>query len=110
MDRPAATEARMETAEMSRAVMRCSFSTCPDGWRNTSLIESYQKALELSPNSPVALYNLAATFAVLRRKDKMIEALSRAIANDGEYKDEALNDPAFREYWNDRAFKDVAEG
>ena len=34
----------------------------------------------------------------------------RAIANDGEFKDEALNDAAFRDYWNDPAFKDMAEG
>ena len=52
----------------------------------------------------------AATYALLKQKDKMLETLSRAIANDGEYKDEALNDAAFRNYWNDPAFKDIAEG
>ncbi len=73
-------------------------------------LEAYQKALELSPNSPAVLYHLAATYARLRKRDKMLESLTRAIANDGEFKDEALNDPAFRDYWNDAAFKDIAEG
>src|SRR5947208_16792076 len=44
IERPAATEARTLAAEMSRAVMCWSFSTCPDWWWNTPLPESYQKA------------------------------------------------------------------
>src|SRR2546426_631151 len=44
IERPAATEARTLAAEMSRAVMCWSFSTCPDWWRKTPLPESYQKA------------------------------------------------------------------
>src|SRR5213592_4118489 len=44
IERPAATEARTPAAEMSRAVMCWSFSTCPDSWWNTPLPESYQKA------------------------------------------------------------------
>ena len=73
-------------------------------------LDSIQRALDLAPSDATVLYNLAATFARQRKKDKMLNALTRAIANDGEYKDEALNDPAFRDYWNDPAFKDVAEG
>src|SRR5436309_1690993 len=44
IERPAETEARTLAAEMSRAVMCWSFSTCPDWWWKTPLPESYQKA------------------------------------------------------------------
>jgi tetratricopeptide (TPR) repeat protein len=73
-------------------------------------IDAFTKALAIAPNNASVLYNVAATYARLRKKDKMLEALARAVANDGEFKDEALNDPAFRDYWNDPAFKDLAEG
>ena len=59
----------------------------------------------MAPNDSAILYNVAATYALLKQKDKMLETLSRAIANDGEFKDEALNDAAFRDYWNDRSFQ-----
>ena len=81
-----------------------------DMMRYDEALEAYQKAIELDPNDPSAYYNMAATFARQRRRDKMLETLTRAIKNDGEFKDEALNDPAFREYYNDPAFKDLAEG
>lgn len=85
-------------------------NACRELMRFDDAREAYEKALALAPNNPIVLYNLAATFARQRQKDKMLETLTRAIANDGEYKDEALNDPAFREFWNDPAFKDIAEG
>ncbi len=72
-------------------------------------IESYTKAVELLPTDSATYYQLAGTWARLRRRDKMLEALTLAIKNDAAFKDEALNDPAFRDYWNDPAFKDVAE-
>lgn len=71
--------------------------------------EAYRKALELSPGNPHILYQTAATFARQRRRDKMLESLTQCFQNDGELKDEALNDPAFRDYWQDPAFKDLAE-
>jgi hypothetical protein len=77
--------------------------------RYDEALEAYQKAVELDPNDPSAYYNMAATFARQRKREKMLETLSLAIKNDGEFKDEALNDPAFRDYWNDPAFKDLAE-
>ncbi|HLF95254.1 MAG TPA: tetratricopeptide repeat protein [Planctomycetota bacterium] len=77
--------------------------------RYDEALESYQKAIELDPNDPSALYNMAATFALMRKREKMLETLTLAIKNDGEFKDEALNEPAFRDYWNDPAFKDLAE-
>lgn len=77
--------------------------------RYDEAIEAYQKAIELDPTDPVAYYDLAATYARRRQRDKMLETLGLAIKNDGEFKDEALNDPAFRDYWNDPAFKDLAE-
>jgi uncharacterized protein YoxC len=77
--------------------------------RYEEAIEAYQKAIELDPDDPSSYYNLAATFARQRKKEKMLETLALAIKNDGEFKDEALNDPAFRDYWNDPAFKDLAE-
>jgi tetratricopeptide (TPR) repeat protein len=72
-------------------------------------IEAYSKAVELLPTDSATYYQLAATWARLRRREKMLEALGLAIKNDGVFKDEALNDPAFRDYWNDPAFKDLAE-
>ena len=78
--------------------------------RYDEAIESYQKAIELDRDDPSSYYNLAATYARQRKKEKMLETLALAIKNDGEFKDEALNDPAFRDYWNDPAFKDLAEG
>jgi len=77
--------------------------------RYDEALEAYQKATELDPNDPTAYYNMAATYARQRKREKMLETLSLAIKNDGEFKDEALNDPAFRDYWNDPAFKDLAE-
>lgn len=73
-------------------------------------IEAYRKALGVSPNDPPACYAMAAAFAKLKNKEKMLEYLRRASVHDGEYKDDALNDPAFQDYWNDPEFKDVAEG
>jgi len=72
-------------------------------------LEAFQKAVELDPEDPAARYNIAASYARQRDREKMLEALALAVRNDGEFKDEALNDPAFRDYWNDPAFKDIAE-
>jgi hypothetical protein len=77
--------------------------------RYDEALEAYQKAIELDPEDPSSYYNMAATYALLRKRDKMLETLNLAIKNDGEFKDEALNDPAFRDYWNDPSFKDLAE-
>jgi len=77
--------------------------------RYDEALEAYQKAIELDPEDPSSYYNMAATYARLHKRDKMLETLNLAIKNDGEFKDEALNDPAFRDYWNDPAFKDLAE-
>jgi tetratricopeptide (TPR) repeat protein len=77
--------------------------------RYDEALEAYQKAIELDPEDPSSYYNMAATYARLRKRDKMLETLNLAIKNDGEFKDEALNDPAFRDYWNDPSFKDLAE-
>ena len=84
--------------------------TCRDLLRYEDALEAYEKASMMAPDDSAILYRVAATHALLKRKEKMLETLSRAIVNDGEYKDEALNDAAFREYWNDAAFKDMAEG
>jgi tetratricopeptide (TPR) repeat protein len=78
--------------------------------RYDEAIEAYQKAIELDPDDPSSYYNLAATWARQRKKEKMLESLTLAIKLAPEFKDEALNDPAFRDYWNDPAFKDLAEG
>jgi tetratricopeptide (TPR) repeat protein len=73
-------------------------------------MDCYSKALTLSPNDVRGSYSMAAVYAQQRNREKMLEYLRRVVADDGEFKDEALNDPAFREYWNDPAFKDIAEG
>jgi tetratricopeptide (TPR) repeat protein len=71
--------------------------------------ESYKKALELSPDNPSVLYLHATLFALQKKKEKMMEFLKKSITFDSEFKDEALNDKAFKEYWEDAEFKDVAE-
>jgi hypothetical protein len=77
--------------------------------RYDEAVESYQKGIELDAEDPHAHYELAKTYARMRKRERMLETLTLAIKNDGEFKDEALNDPAFRDYWNDPAFKDLAE-
>jgi tetratricopeptide (TPR) repeat protein len=77
--------------------------------RYDEALEAYEKAAELDANDSSTYYNMAATYARMRKRDRMLETLTLAIKNDGEFKDEALNDPAFRDYWNDPAFKDLAE-
>ena len=77
--------------------------------RNEEAVEAYQKGIELDTEDPHAYYELAKTYAHMRKREKMLETLNAAIKNDGEFKDEALNDPAFRDYWNDPSFKDLAE-
>ncbi|MBI2921292.1 MAG: tetratricopeptide repeat protein [Planctomycetes bacterium] len=72
-------------------------------------MESYQKALDLSPDNAGVLYLFATVYAMQKKKDKMMEYLKRSITFDAEFKDEALNDKAFKEYWEDPEFKDVAE-
>jgi tetratricopeptide (TPR) repeat protein len=72
-------------------------------------LDAYKRALEIQPGNARALYNLAATYARLRQREKMLETLALAVQNDGEFKDEALNDEEFREFWNDPKFKDLAE-
>lgn len=72
-------------------------------------IEHYEKALKIAPNDTRACYAMAAAYAKKKDKKRMIEFLGLAFKDDGEFKDEALNDPAFREFWNDPEFKDLAE-
>ncbi|MBI3097018.1 MAG: hypothetical protein HYY93_02050 [Planctomycetes bacterium] len=72
-------------------------------------LEASGKALAAAPNDPEALYLRAAVLATLKRREEMLATLGQAVAADGEYKDEALNDAAFRDYWQDPQFKDVAE-
>ncbi len=92
----------------------------PLAWANSGLalrklgrlneaLESYEQALGLNPDDPPALYQTAATYALLHKKQKMIEFLTRAFQFDSELKDEALNDPAFEFYWHDPEFKNLAE-
>jgi tetratricopeptide (TPR) repeat protein len=72
-------------------------------------VEAYMKAAELLPTDSATHYQLAGTYARQRLRDKMLAALKIALQCDPELKDEALNDPAFRDYWSDPAFKDLAE-
>ena len=77
--------------------------------RTDEALEAYAKAIELAPDNAGIHYNVAATYARVRKRDKMLETLRRAVASDAQMSDEALNDPAFKEYWTDAAFKEVAE-
>jgi len=73
-------------------------------------LQQLQKALDHSPESPSLLYDIARTYALMGRKGRMLEFLKKSISIESEYKDEALNDDAFESFWNDREFKDLAEG
>ncbi len=75
--------------------------------RYEDAVECCQKALAIQPNNAKVLYNLAAAFARLKQRDKMIEKLALCVASDKELKDDALNDQAFREYWSDPRFRDL---
>jgi tetratricopeptide (TPR) repeat protein len=77
--------------------------------RYDEALDSYQHALELQPENPSALYNTAITYAELKKRDKVLEYLSKAFQNNGDYKEEAINDSAFKEYWYDPAFKELTE-
>jgi tetratricopeptide (TPR) repeat protein len=72
-------------------------------------LKELQESLDHSPESPSLLYDIARTYALMSRKDRMLEFLEKSISIDDEYKDEALNDEAFKEFWDDRDFKDLAE-
>ncbi len=72
-------------------------------------LQELQNALEHSPESPSLLYDIARTYALMNRKDRMLEFLEKSISIESEYKDEALNDEAFESFWDDREFKDLAE-
>ncbi len=78
--------------------------------RYDEALKTYHKALEISVENPRALYGIATTYARMNMKEKMFEYLQNAIKFDGEYKDEALNDPAFKEYWQDENFRYIAAG
>lgn len=78
--------------------------------RHEEALEAYQKALALAPTDPTIHYGMAAVYASTRKKEAMLQSLARAFQNDGEFKDEALNDPAFKPYWEDPEFKDLAVG
>jgi len=81
-----------------------------DLMRYDEALEAYQKALDQSPDNPGVLFLFATVYALQKKKDKMLEFLKKSIAFDGEFKDEALNEKSFKEYWEDPEFKDVAEG
>jgi tetratricopeptide (TPR) repeat protein len=77
--------------------------------RLDAALEAAQKAVEVAPGNAQALYGVAATLALQRNREGMLETLAKAFQAANELRDEALNDPAFREYWQDPAFKDLAE-
>jgi tetratricopeptide (TPR) repeat protein len=66
--------------------------------------EAYRKGLEIVPNSAQAFYGVAATYALQRNRDRMLAVLAQGVQSDGELRDDALNDPDFREYWQDPSF------
>lgn len=77
--------------------------------RYEEAIENFEDALEQSPESPSIYYDLSATYAQMGRQDKMLEFLQKSVSINSEYKDEALNDESFREFWDQQEFKDLTE-
>jgi tetratricopeptide (TPR) repeat protein len=79
--------------------------------RYDEALEAHGRALELAPADSAIHYHRALTYACMKRREAMLADLGKAFANNGqELKDEALNEPIFKPYWNDPAFKDLAEG
>lgn len=78
--------------------------------RHDEALEAYTQALSRAPDDPTVHYQMAATYALMKKRENMIASLKRALGNNGEFKDEALNDAAFKTYWNDPEFRDLAEG
>jgi tetratricopeptide (TPR) repeat protein len=71
--------------------------------------EAGQKALEIAPGHARALYGIAAAHALQHNRNHMLETLAKAFQADADLRDDALNDPAFQEYWQDATFKEQAE-
>lgn len=74
-------------------------------------IEAHGRGLELAPDDSSIHYSRAQTYACMKRREPMLADLAKAFQNNGtELKDDALNDPIFKPFWNDPGFKDLAEG
>lgn len=77
--------------------------------RYEEALDAYRRALAGREEDPETHYHMAAMYARMRKKEPMLQALAVAFRSNGEFKDEALNDPAFKPYWEDAEFKDLAE-
>ena len=80
--------------------------------RTTSLekaVETIQKALELNPKFPIALYNLSCYRAVQGQTEEALKLLGEAITQEKEYRDLARTDSDFDSVRNTEAFRKLTE-
>lgn len=72
-------------------------------------IETIQHALQLSPQMPIGLYNLACYRAVQGQQDEALKLLGQAVSLSKEYRRLALTDPDFASVRGTDAFRKLIE-
>jgi len=72
-------------------------------------IETIQRAIELKPSMPIALYNLACYRAVQGQSEQALTLLGKAIGLAKEYRALARSDPDFESVKGSEAFKKLTE-
>ena len=74
-------------------------------------LQAINKAIELNPNLLVnAWYNRACIYALMKDKQNALTDLSKAIKLDSKYKEKAKHDKDFKDFWNDKEFKQIVGG
>ncbi|MCD4783921.1 MAG: tetratricopeptide repeat protein [Candidatus Eremiobacteraeota bacterium] len=63
-----------------------------------------KSAVKVSPGNSLLYYRTAFVYALMDRKEMVIENLKKAIKLDPELKDYAAKDPDFKKYWKDSEF------
>lgn len=72
-------------------------------------VEAIQRALQLNPKLPIALYNLACYRAVQGQSDQALKLLEEAVSVSKEYRKLARTDPDFDSVRQTEAFRKLIE-
>jgi len=73
-------------------------------------LKAFNKAIELNPNFAEAWYNRACIYALMKDKQNALTDLSKAIKLNSKYKEQAKHDVDFKDFWNDKEFKQIVGG
>ena len=71
-------------------------------------LEELQRLLEETPGDPAVLYNLACAYARLGKKEEALGHLRRAIKTDGDFRDNAKDDPDLDSLRDEPEFSAIA--